>query len=800
MDLTQRKLNKTEWDNIEIPTESEELEILRLIIKGYHNVNESYNTTLTILGYLKTKDTKPDIMDLYIYKIYLQSTIERLCKMYKLTKPEAKLKNIEKKIKKADLFRIQNMETQMKSQKNELFEFVILEIIENLLKKYTDKQMWYKEYYSLTILTTYSIEQINSQCLYFINYIKNYFQDKIEILDIFKNSSELIEKNNYLLKYEDKQLYDHQKKIFTICKLKQPKLVLYTAPTGTGKTLSPLGLSESHKVIFVCAARHVGLALAKAAISVEKKVAFAFGCNDADDIRLHYFSAKEYTKNYKSGGIFRVDNTVGDKVEIMICDIKSYLIAMYYMKSFNSIDNLITYWDEPTITMDYENHEVHDIIHKNWKENIIPTVVLSSATLPSTEDLHSVIMDFKNKFENADMFTISSYECKKSIPLINKDCYVEMPHYLSKSYDELMIMIDHCNKYKTLLRHIDLSEAIKFIMYINKEKLLTKKQYYIEKYFETISDISMENIKLYYLNIMKLLNKEDWNRIYDYFHENRRKKYKSNIYITTKDAYTLTDGPTIFLADNIENVAKLCSQTSKIPSKVITDINEAIDYNNIINKKIDTLEKTLEDSMKKHEEKNKEKEFKMTNEMRRLSQQIQELRNQVKIIELNELFVPNTREHLKKWHPKYNKLENKPFTSNISNDIIEDIMLINDIDDSWKLLLMMGIGVFTTYKSIKYTEIMKKLAYNHQLYLVIASTDYIYGTNYQFCHGYISKDLENMTQEKCIQALGRVGRNKLQFDYSWRFRDDKLISKLFHECSQKTEIKNMNKLFNSDDE
>ena len=32
-----------------------------------------------------------------------------------------------------------------------------------------------------------------------------------------------------------------------------PKLVLYVAPTTTGKTMSPLGLSVNHRVIFVCA-------------------------------------------------------------------------------------------------------------------------------------------------------------------------------------------------------------------------------------------------------------------------------------------------------------------------------------------------------------------------------------------------------------------------------------------------------------------------------------------------------------------------------------------------------------------
>ena len=93
---------------------------------------------------------------------------------------------------------------------------------------------------------------------------------------------------------------------------------------------------------------------------MEKCVAFAFGCNDVDDIRLHYFSAKEYTKNRKTGGIFKVDNSVGDKVEIMICDIKSYLYAMHYMIAFNNKNNIILYWDEPTISLDYEEHEFHE--------------------------------------------------------------------------------------------------------------------------------------------------------------------------------------------------------------------------------------------------------------------------------------------------------------------------------------------------------------------------------------------------------------------------------------------------------
>ena len=96
---------------------------------------------------------------------------------------------------------------------------------------------------------------------------------------------------------------------------------------------------------------------------------------------------------------------------------------------------------------------------------------------------------------------------------------------------------------------------------------------------------------------------------------------------------------------------------------------------------------------------------------------------------------------------------------------------------------------------MEYLEIMKKLAYQQKLYLIIASSDYIYGTNYQFCHGYLSKDLTTMTQEKVIQCLGRVGRGNKQQNYTIRLRDPLFISKLFEEETNKIEAMNMNKLF-----
>jgi hypothetical protein len=138
----------------------------------------------------------------------------------------------------------------------------------------------------------------------------------------------------------------------------------------------------------------------------------------------------------------------------------------------------------------------------------------------------------------------------------------------------------------------------------------------------------------------------------------------------------------------------------------------------------------------------------------------------------------------------------REFSCNIEPSDVERIMLM-EVKSSWKILLLMGIGVFTNNHDNNYTEIMKQLATQQKLYMIIASSDYIYGTNYQFCHGYISKDLGNMTQEKTIQALGRIGRNQINKDYSIRFRDDSLIEKIFVDVEYRPEVDNMNKLFNT---
>ena len=185
-------------------------------------------------------------------------------------------------------------------------------------------------------------------------------------------------------------------------------MILYQAPTGTGKTMSPVGLAKGKKIIFTCAAKHIGLQLAKACISMEIKIAVAFGCKDAGDIRLHYFAAKDFVRHRRTGAIFRVDNSNGEKVELIITDIQSYLPAMNYMLAFNEPEELVWYWDEPTITLDYDQHEFHEILQRNWQQNDVPNVVLSSATLPNMDEILPMTRSFQQKFETHNVEEIIS--------------------------------------------------------------------------------------------------------------------------------------------------------------------------------------------------------------------------------------------------------------------------------------------------------------------------------------------------------------------------------------------------------
>ena len=849
--LNQTKLSLAEWKSIEQPITPEEKRILNVIRDGYHDVNKKTNDTNTIISITKLEQT-PEI-DFYLYDKFLKPEIQLVIDKYGKSIKELdtfKLKeNTIKKMKSIDMLRIKNIESNISENKTKMFEFLLLDFCKEIIKSIHKKDNNHAFYlYTLIQLKKNNIHHVNQNMVNFWDLVIEIGKKYTNLKSVLTNAEEFIERNKYLLQYEDLSLFSHQKELFSFCKLNThiPKLVLYTAPTGTGKTLSPIGLSEGYRIIFVCVARHVGLSLAKSAISLEKKVAFAFGCETASDIRLHYYSAVDYTINKRSGGIGKVDNSNGRNVEIIICDAQSYLTAMYYMLSFNDPEKLLTYWDEPTITMDYISHPLHETIQRNWQQNKIPNMILSCATLPREEEIPDTILDFREKFMGAEIHTITSYDCRKSIPLINKEGYCVLPHSLYNNIGDLRDCVLFCEKNKTLLRYFDLSEILRFIDYISNylpEKLQ------ITEYYSDISEITMNSLKIYYLEILKFLSsikkpdwEIEWQKIYNHLTLTQYRKFSperliktqsvqekgkntsktitkikseekltikphivpegaQGILLTTIDAYTLTDGPTIFLAEDVENISNFYIKTSKIPEGTLQMLSQTIIDNDKILKEIESLdgmmEKKLQVKDNSNSDGNNSKNEKKTwdAETENLMDKITMLRKKIRFVTMDPQYVPNTIPHQKIWTPTRDIYPNA-FMPTINEEDVREIMNL-DIDRSFKILVLLGIGVLIKQKNQKYEEIVKKLADGQRMLLILASSDYIYGTNYQFCHGMIGKDLKNMTPQKTLQAMGRIGRNNIQQEYTIRFRSDDMIYGLFTTPLINLEAVNMEKLFSS---
>ena len=807
MQLTQTKLTKKEWESIEVPSPPEEQRIINLIQQGFYNVNFSENQGKTILDI--TKIDKNDDVEKYLYNLYFSKPINTFYKTHNISLLHTIKSDF--KPKKRDSIRIDNAKSIIIEHSETIGEFVILKALSQMSKYYKrNSTKWQKWFYTLvslhkTIITANSYLRLDIE-----NIITN-FESQCSRTYIFKHAQEIIEHNEICEKFKQLELYNHQKQLFslfgskTLSSTESGKLVFYVAPTGTGKTMSPLGLAEKYRIIFVCAARHIGTALAKHAISGGKKIALAFGCDDSSQVRLHYSAAKEYTKNRRTGGIFKVDNSVGDKVEIMICDIKSYLVAMRYMMAFNDPKDIIMYWDEPTISMDYHDHEFHSIIKANWSENRIPNIVLSSATLPRFEEIPNTIQDYVARF-HGKFHSIISNHSKNSVAILSKENHVILPHHICSTYPEMMKCVEHCKDQSSLLRYMDLNEITKFLLYLREhsETLLRSNTATFETYFDSIDTINLNSIKEFYLDIFRFIKKDKWDEIHRYFVDTKTQLYESSVYLSTKDSHTITHGPCVYLANDVEKVAKFLYQQSKIPEYVVENINKTIAANTKINESILRIEKTIEDmTSTENPDKDFENEKYNSSTPRKMLAQVDKLAGMLKPIQLPEEHIPNHKVHYKRYvDPSISLVDcsdvrglKNTFMSTITNSDVMEIMRVENIINYWKTLALMGIGCFQNNPNVDYLETVKDLVERQKMMLVIASSDYIYGTNYQFSHGYIGKDLNEITQEKLIQAMGRVGRKSSSHTYTIRFRDNSLIQRIFTKLEMKQESLNMNKLF-----
>ena len=280
--------------------------------------------------------------------------------------------------------------------------------------------------------------------------------------------------------------------------------------------------------------------------------------------------------------------------------------------------------------------------------------------------------------------------------------------------------------------------------------------------------------------------------------------------MTTKHASSLSNGPTLYISDKVQNICKYLLHITQIKPKILNEIQAKIEENTLISSSLSKKRKDYEDKIEKYKDNEKVMEhMRFPPDILDLKRQVETLENKIHSLHLENKYKPNTRDHYQLWCKDNTYDSSDVFASHIEDTYIKKVMELYTIHPLYKVLLLMGIGIFSneimpcdslhTYdiqeENNKYVEYMKHLAHQKALYLIVANSDYIYGTNYQFSHCYLGKDMKNMSQEKIIQCIGRIGRQEKNKHFSFRFRSKEQIDSLYQIPKESIEANNMNNLF-----
>ena len=91
-----------------------------------------------------------------------------------------------------------------------------------------------------------------------------------------------------------------------------------------------------------------------------KYITYDISCNEDFALHAKYHDWKEIFNFFKAHD-----------------DILGTFATKYVNKTlleFNPKEKILLFWDETTITMDYESHSFHEIIKKNWTDNQIQNI------------------------------------------------------------------------------------------------------------------------------------------------------------------------------------------------------------------------------------------------------------------------------------------------------------------------------------------------------------------------------------------------------------------------------------------
>ena len=195
MDLTQNKLSRQEWNNLETSVSDNEKTILNILIKGYNDTNISINKNLSLIEVLKIEYSEG--IETYLYGKYFKNLISDLNKKYSYNDKHTGLEPVKlQKIKSCDMVRLQNVD--IDKYKDIIFEYTLIDLYKNILKSIKKNKDTYILYvYTIKQLLKTKIKNINKIVIDIILNLVDNLTKNINLKNLIKNSYTLIEQNPY---------------------------------------------------------------------------------------------------------------------------------------------------------------------------------------------------------------------------------------------------------------------------------------------------------------------------------------------------------------------------------------------------------------------------------------------------------------------------------------------------------------------------------------------------------------------------------------------------------------------------
>jgi len=561
----------------------------------------------------------------------------------------------------------------------------------------------------------------------------------IKLFDIANRKPKLIYSTLYdnVIPMMNMQPYPTQIELINIIKenMKKGFMIFYKTLPGLGKTSMILALCHyikkeypNKKIIFCCSDILETVRLQVLRIMYNFKVKFGIAIGQSD-------------KAYKITNSWNCKN---DKDREMI--VADY-ISTYLLLEEDHENEYILFFDEPTINTHKDTAMLQILARILY--NVPKHIILSSATLPSIDNMNDIINHYKQKYQHGVIEEVISNKTLVGCSIKDFDDNIITPHHLIKTPDELTNFIIKIKKEPLIGKFYTLQYLINLNHFMERYSLNLNlgniHSFNHENVIENII-ILLEKVTKFTqkdFDIFKKIGNNELDNINDDNEDYDLDKIIPNKFLT-QHAFKYVGGTLIACNNPFDYVKEhFFPEVEKFMNKMnIKSIhNEYEKYS----KQVDTLQKQV---ALIHEK------FKTDDKIDDAMAKIAHIKPTINFPINLQI---NTPEHIKLYAKYVESFDNSLTKNYITPESID----ITDyhVDDRLKFLLYMGVGIYTRNMPNNYNAKVLEMLNDKQLAFIVADETFCYGANYQISNVIIYDDLcDQHSVNTILQLIGRTGR------------------------------------------